>query len=242
MKQCTRRITPTTGGRQGIPGVLASVLVAVAGLALSTQTLAQTDPLPSWNDAPAKQAIVNFVKMTTDKSSSSFVPPEERIVTFDQDGTLWVERAIYTQVVFCLDRVPAVVKEKPELADVEPFKTVLSGDREAIARLSMRDLFKILEATLAGMSVDEFRAEVKKWLDTATDSRWKRPYTQLTYLPMIELLKYLRTNGYRTYIVTDGGQDFVRVYAEEVYGIPPEQVVGTMGGRSTPMTRRANPS
>jgi phosphoserine phosphatase len=170
------------------------------------------------------------VKTTTDQSSSSFVPQEERIATFDQDGTLWVEHPIYTQVLYCLDRVPVVAKEKPELANVEPFKTVLSGDREAIAKLSMDDLFKILEATLTGMSVDEFNAQAKKWLDTARDRRWKRPYTELTYLPMIELLKYLRANDYRTYIVTGGGQDFVRVYAEEVYGIPPEQVVGTIGG------------
>ena len=168
--------------------------------------------------------------MTTDKSSPRFVSHEERIATFDQDGTLWVEHPIYTQVLYCLDRVPAVVKEKPELANVEPFKTVLSGDREAIAKLSMHDLFKILAATLTGMRVDDFRADVKKWLDTAKDSRWKRPYTELTYLPMLELLKYLRDNGYRTYIVTGGGQDFVRVYSEQVYGIPPEQVVGTAGG------------
>jgi len=123
-----------------------------------------------------------------------------------------------------------VVNAKPALAKVEPFKTVLSGNREAIAKLSIDDLLKILAATLTGMSVDEFQAEAKKWLDTARDPRWKRPYTELTYLPMTELLKYLRGNGYRTYIVTGGGQDFVRVYSEEVYGIPPEQVVGSAGG------------
>ena len=120
--------------------------------------------------------------------------------------------------------------EKPELAKVAPFKTVLSGNREAMAKLSMDDLFKILAATLTGMSVGEFNGEAKKWLDTARDPRWKRPYTELTYLPMTELLKYLRANGYKTYIVTGGGQDFVRVYSEAVYGIPPEQVVGTAGG------------
>jgi phosphoserine phosphatase len=198
-------------------------------LATATAALAQSDPLPSWNDGPPKQAIVKFVQDTTDKSSPRFVPQEERIATFDQDGTLWVEHPMYTQVVFCLDRVPAVVKAKLELAKVEPFKTVLSGDREAIAKLSMDDLFKILAATLTGMSVDDFKTEAKKWLDAARDARWKRPYTELTYLPMIELLKYLRANDYRTYIVTGGGQDFVRVYSEEVYGIPPEQVIGTAG-------------
>ena len=206
------------------------MLTVGASLALSLQAFAQTDPLPSWTDGAAKTAINEFVHATTDQSSPKFVPPEERIATFDQDGTLWVEHPMYTQVVYCLDRVPAVVKAKPELAKVEPFKTVLSGNREAIAKLSMDDLFKILAATLTGMSVDEFKTEAKKWLDTARDPRWKRPYTELTYLPMTELLKYLRANGYRTYIVTGGGQDFVRVYAEEVYGIPPEQVVGTAGG------------
>jgi phosphoglycolate phosphatase-like HAD superfamily hydrolase len=208
----------------------ASVVAIVAGLAVATQAIPQTDPLPSWNEGAAKKAIVEFVRVTTDKTSWRFVPPEERIATFDQDGTLWVEHPMYTQVVYCLDRVPAVVKEKPELANVEPFKTVLSGDREALAKLSTDDLLKILAATMTGMSVDVFKAEAKKWLETARDPRWKRHYTELTYVPMLELLKYLRANGYRTYIVTGGGQDFVRVYSEDVYGVPPEQVVGTAGG------------
>jgi hypothetical protein len=132
--------------------------------------------------------------------------------------------------VYCLERVPAVVSKKPELKNVEPFKTVLSGNRQALAKLSMQDLEKILAATLTGMTVEEFRAEVKKWLERAKDPRWHRPYTELVYQPMIEVLRYLRANGYKTYIVTGGGQDFVRVYAEKVYGIPPEQVVGTAGG------------
>ena len=198
-------------------------------LALNIPVQAQ-DPLPSWNQGPAKQAIIDFVKATTDKASPKFVPPGERIATFDQDGTLWVEHPLYTQVLFCLDRVPAVVKAKPELAQVEPFKTVLSGNREAMAKLSRQDLEKILAATLTGMPVDEFYAEAQKWLETARDQRWQRPYTELTYLPMLEVLKYLRANDYKTYIVTGGGQDFVRAYAERVYGIPPEQVVGTAGG------------
>ena len=199
-------------------------------LLLSTVALAQaTDPLPSWNDGAAKKEIMGFVQATTDPASPKFVSPEARIATFDQDGTLWVEHPTYSQLVYCLDRVSAVVKAKPELADTEPFKTVLSGDREAMAKLSKKDLETILVATLTGMSVDQFQAEVKSWLETARDPRWKRPYTELTYLPMIELLKYLRENGYRTYIATGGGQDFVRVYAEAVYGIPPEQVVGTAG-------------
>ena len=208
----------------------ASVVAIVAGLALSTQAIPQTDPLPSWNDGAAKKAIFEFVRATTDKTSPRFVPREERIATFDQDGTLWVEHPLYTQVVYCLDRVPAVVKATRDLANVEPFRTVLSGDRKAIAKLSTDDLLKILEATLTGMSVDEFKAEAKNWLETARDPRWHRHYTELTYIPMLELLKYLRANGYRTYIVTGGGQDFVRVYSEQIYGIPPEQVVGTASG------------
>jgi phosphoglycolate phosphatase-like HAD superfamily hydrolase len=188
------------------------------------------DPLPSWNEGSAKKALIDFLRITTNKDRPSFVPPEQRIVTFDQDGTLWVEHPIYTQVVYCLDRVPAVVKDKPELRDKEPFKTVLSGNREAIAKLSMKELEEILATTLTGMSVVEFQADVKQWLATAKHPRYQRPYTELTYQPMLEVLKFFRANGYKTYIVTGGGQDFVRVYAEQVYGIPPEQVVGTMGG------------
>ena len=223
-------------GREGCPVsprlsfMFARMLALGAALAFGAQALAQTDPLPSWNDGPAKKAIVEFVQTTTTQGSPKFVPAAERIATFDQDGTLWVEHPMYSQVMYCLDRVPAVVKAKPELANVEPFKTVMSGNREAIAKLPEADLFKILAATLTGMSVETFNAEAKKWLETAKDPRWKRPYTELTYLPMQEVLKYLRANGYKTYIVTGGGQDFVRVYSEATYGIPPEQVVGTAGG------------
>jgi len=202
-------------------------------LAGSLPALAQTDPLPSWNDGAAKQAIVTFVKDTTAKGGPKFVPPAERVATFDQDGTLWVEQPMYSQVMYILESVPALVKAKPELAKVTPFSTVLEilkGDRAAVAKLTMPDLEKLAAATLAGMPVETFEAQAKKWLAEAKDPRWKRPYTELTYLPMQEVLKYLRANGYRTYIVTGGGQDFVRVYSEAVYGIPPEQVIGTAGG------------
>ena len=209
-------------------------------LLVFAQAYAQTDPstalgagpLPSWNDGAAKKAIVEFVKSTTEKGSPQFVAPEARIATFDQDGTTWVEQPMYTQVIYCLERVPAVVKAKPDLKDVEPFKTVLSGNREAMAKFTMPQLEMILAATFTGMSVDEFSAEAKKWLEAAKDPRWKRPYTELTYLPMQEVLNYLRANGYKTYIVTGGGQDFVRVYSERVYGIPPEQMVGSAGRTS----------
>jgi hypothetical protein len=206
------------------------LLVLGLGLASCRGAEAQPDPLPSWSDGSAKRAILEFVKATTERSSAAFVPPEQRIATFDQDGTLWVSHPMYTQVVYCVERVPAVVKERPDLADLEPFKTVMSGNRAAIAKLSKDDLVEILEATLTGMSVDQFAAEVKRWLATARDPRWKRRYTELSYAPMIELLAYLRASGFRTYIVTGGGQDFVRVYAQEIYGVPPEQVVGSMGG------------
>ena len=210
-----------------------ALLPVLSGMPLAGIAQAQTTQggsLASWNDGPAKQAILDFVKATTDRASSRFVPPEERIATFDQDGTLWVEHPIYSQVVYCLDRVPAVVEENPKLKNVEPFKTVLSGNREAIAKLSLRDLEKILVATLTGMSVEVFNAEAKKWLTAAKDPRWKRPYTDLIYQPMLEVMQYLRGNGFKTYIVTGGGQDFVRVYSERVYGVPPEQVVGTAAG------------
>ncbi|RZN35797.1 HAD family hydrolase [Bradyrhizobium sp. Leo121] len=216
--------------------VLISILTLLPALSsplLTIPALAQTTsqaPLPSWNDGAAKQAILDFVRVTTDTASPNHVPPENRIAVFDQDGTLWVEHPMYTQVLYCLERVPAVVEKKPELKNVAPFKTVLSGDREAIARLSLRDLEEILAATLTGMSVEEFKAEAKQWIATARDPRWKRPYTELVYQPMLEVLQFLRDNGFKTFIVTGGGQDFVRVYAEQVYGIPPEQVVGTAGG------------
>jgi phosphoglycolate phosphatase-like HAD superfamily hydrolase len=210
-----------------------AVLVALGLIMVGcAQAFAQTDPLPSWNDGAAKKAIVEFVQTTTTQGSPKFVPPAERIATFDQDGTLWVEHPLYSQLMYILERVPARVKAKPELAKVAPFSTVLEilkGDRAAISKLTVPDLEKLAAVTLTGMPVDTFQAEVKTWLAEAKDPRWKKPYTDLTYLPMQEVLKYLRANGYKTYIVTGGGQDFVRVYADATYGIPPEQVVGTSG-------------
>jgi phosphoserine phosphatase len=209
------------------------VVALATGLLLGQGAWAQTDALPSWNDGAAKQAIVDFVRATTTQGSAQFVAPAERVATFDQDGTLWVEHPMYSQVMYCLERVPALVKAKPELAKKPPFSTVLQllhGDRAAMERLTLKDLETVAAATLTGMPVDTFNAEVKKWLAEAKDPRWKRPYTELTYLPMQELMKYLRANGYKTYIVTGGGQDFVRVYSEATYGIPPEQVVGTVAG------------
>jgi phosphoglycolate phosphatase-like HAD superfamily hydrolase len=238
-------IAPSSGVNRRVLLSTLALLPALSGPLLPVSARAQTatasDLLPSWSDGPAKQAILGFVRTTVDRLSPSYVLPEDRIAAFDQDGTLWVEHPMYTQVVYCLERVPAVVANKPELKNVEPFKTVLSGNREAIARLSMRDLEKILVATLTGMPVEEFNAEAKKWLETARDPRWKRPYTEIVYQPMLEVLRYMQENDYKTYIVTGGGQDFVRVYSEKVYGIPPEQVVGTAGGTKFGYTKDGKP-
>ena len=206
-------------------------LPALSGALLSASAPAQavtpSDALPSWNDGPAKQAILDFVRVTTDQTSANFVPPEDRIAEFDQDGTLWVEHPVYTQIVFCLDRVGDLVKAKPQLKNRQPFKTVLSGDREAIAKLSMREFFEIVLATQSGMDVEAFREDVRKWLAAAKHPRWNRPYTELVYQPMIEVLNYMRANGYRTFIATGGSAGFVGEYSEKVYGIPPQQVAGT---------------
>jgi phosphoglycolate phosphatase-like HAD superfamily hydrolase len=186
--------------------------------------------LPSWNDGPAKQAILDFVRDTTTPANPKFVPPEERIATFDQDGTLWVEHPLYGQLMYCIDRVSHLTGDRELLKHVPPFSDVLSGNREAIAKLSKLDFELIAVTTLSGMTVEDFAGEVKNWLAAARDPRWKRPYTDLTYLPMQEVMSYLRASGYKTYIVTGGGEEFVRQYSEHVYGIPPTQVVGSAGG------------
>jgi hypothetical protein len=201
---------------------LSEVVTAAAAQAQTAGGL-----LPSWYDGPAKQAIIDFVRETTTQGSPNFVPPAERIAEFDQDGTLWVEHPIYTQVVYCLEHIGALVKEKPALRNREPFKTVLSGNREAIAKLSMRNFFEIVLSTQSGMAVETFRADVGRWLATAKHPRWNRVYTELVYQPMLEVLGYLRANLYKTFIATGGTGGFVREYSQRVYGIPPEQVAGS---------------
>ena len=204
----------------------ALVLGAAASWSAAGPAGAQSDPLPSWNDGPAKEAILKFVRATTDSASPDFVLPEERVAEFDQDGTLWVEHPVYTQVMYCLERVGPMVKEKPELETREPFKTVLSGDHEAVAKLSMREIFEIVLTTQSGMTVEEFRADVRQWLATAKHPRWKRPYTELVYQPMIEALALLRANGFANFIATGGSASFVREYSGKLYNIPPERVCG----------------
>jgi phosphoglycolate phosphatase-like HAD superfamily hydrolase len=219
-------MAPTMKLIRSLPALLRFMLLC-ALLTLDMRALAQTDPLASWNDGAAKQAIVALVKETTDQSGPKYVPPAERIAVFDQDGTTWVEQPMYTQVMFALHQVGVMAAKDPKLEDVEPFKTVLSGDQAAIAKLSLPDLEKILAATHTGMTVEVFWKNVQDWITTAKHPRFQRLYTELVYQPMLEVMKYLRDNGYRTYIVTGGGQDFVRVYSDRVYGVPPEQVVGT---------------
>jgi phosphoserine phosphatase len=203
---------------------------AVAILALCATAWgvrAADDPLPSWNDGPAKQAILELVEAVTTEGGADYVAPEDRIATFDQDGTLWVEHPIYTQVVFALDRVVALAPEHPEWKTTEPFKTVLSGDKAAMAKLTLRDLEEIVFATHAGMSVEAFAAIAKEWTAKAKNPRWDRLYIEMVYQPMEEVLSLLRANGFRTYIVTGGGQAFVRAYAAQVYGVGPAQVIGS---------------
>ena len=222
---------PSRAGALGRRSLLtvASAAVAASATLAPAETKAQTlaDPLPSWNDGPPKQAILNFIRATTDQSSKNFVAPEDRIATFDQDGTLWVEQPLYAQGFFAIYRVHVMAPQHPEWQTTEPFKTVLSGERSALGKLTERDWFAIVVATHSGMSTAAFSALVEPWLATATNPRFKRPFTDLTYLPMLEVMEYLRVNGFTTYIVTGGGQDFVRVYSRRVYGIPPERIVGS---------------
>ncbi|MGA9855128.1 MAG: HAD family hydrolase [Gammaproteobacteria bacterium] len=205
------------------------MLLALApGLSAIAQGNAQlADPLPSWNAGPAKQAIENFVHATTDASSPQFVPLGDRIATFDQDGTLWTEHPVYAQAMFALQRVGKLAPQHPEWKQKQPFKAIIERDRKAMSQFTEGDWMQIVAATHAGMSTQEFQGIVKEWLATAKDPRFKRPYTDLVYQPMLEVMQYLRANGFRTYIVTGGGQEFVRVYSEQVYGVPPEQVVGS---------------
>jgi phosphoglycolate phosphatase-like HAD superfamily hydrolase len=209
--------------------IAATAMVASAATLSSTESKAQTSahPLPSWNDGQSRQAILDFVRATTDQSSKDFVPPEDRIATFDQDGTLWTEHPVYTQAMFALYRVHVLAPQHPEWQSQEPFKSVLSNDPAALSKFTEKDWFEIVVATHSGMSTEAFRDMVGQWLETAKDPRFKQLFTDLVYQPMREVMEYLRASGFRTYFVTGGGQDFARVYAQRVYGVPPEQVVGS---------------
>jgi phosphoserine phosphatase len=201
--------------------------IAAAAILAGTAALAQEDPLPSWNDGDAKTAIVAFVETVTSESSADFVPAPERIATFDNDGTLWVEHPIYTQLAFALDRVKALAPDHPEWTDTQPFKAVLEGDLEALAAAGEKGLTEIIAATHAGMSTADFETIVTDWIAQARHPRFDKPYTELVYQPMIELIDYLQANDFKTFIVSGGGIEFMRPWTEQVYNIPPEQVVGS---------------
>lgn len=203
-------------------GLAAGLLSAPVGVS------AQTDPLPSWNDGPARQAIVDLVSAVTTEGGPDYVAPGERVATFDQDGTTWVEQPLYGQALFALARLAEIAPQHPEWKEAEPFRSVLSGDPAAIAHFTEKDWVEILTVTHAGMSTADFAALVADWLPKSENPALKRgPVTSLVYQPMLEVMEYLRANGFRTYLVTGGGQEFVRTYSEDVYGIPPQQVVGS---------------
>lgn len=185
------------------------------------------DPLPSWNDGEAKQTVFDFVVRVTDSASPVFVPAPQRIAVFDNDGTLWAERPAYFQLLFAVDRVKALAPDHPEWATQQPFQAVLEGDMEALAASGERGILELVMATHAGMTTDEFESVVRGWLATATHPTTGRPFTEMVYQPMLEILDYLRANGFKTFIVSGGGIEFMRPWTEAVYGIPPEQVVGS---------------
>ena len=214
--------------RRALVSALATLPV-LSGTLFSTSAPAQTaaDPLPSWNDGAAKQTIVNFVTAVTRDGSPDFVPVPQRIATFDNDGTLWCEHPMYAQLAFALDRVKAMAPLHPEWKDKQPFKAVLERDMKTLAESGERGLVELVMVTHAGMTSNEFANIVTDWLATARHPRFNQPYTELVYQPMLELLAYLRANSFKTFIVSGGGVEFMRPWSERVYGVPPEQVVGS---------------
>ncbi len=201
-------------------------LLCAAALLVATLP-AVADPLASWNDGASKARILSFVQGVTDPTGKTYVPPAERIAVFDNDGTLWTEQPMYFQLAFILDRVHALAPQHPEWTTTEPFKSVLAGDMAGVAAAGEHGLLELMAATHAGTTSEEFAGIVADWLATARHPRFKRPYDELTFAPMRELLAYLRANGFKTYIVSGGGVEFMRVFAERVYGVPPEQVIGS---------------
>lgn len=200
----------------------------LAALALTLSARAE-DPLPSWNDTTPKQAITDFVKKVTQKGSPDFVRPEERIATFDNDGTLWAEQPVYFQVFFMADRVKALMPQHPEWKHEKPFASLLKGDMKAVAATGEKGILKLMAATHTGMTTEEFSQIVTDWITTARHPKTGRPFNEMIYQPMVELLRYLRANGFKTFIVSGGGVEFMRPWVEKAYGIPPDQVVGSSG-------------
>jgi hypothetical protein len=208
---------------------LTQVMIAfVVALVVGNLVTAQTrDPLPSWNDGKAKQSIITFVAQVTKAGSPDFVPPAERIAVFDNDGTLWAEQPMYFQLLFAVDRVKVLAPQYPEWKDKEPFASLLKGDVETALAGGKHAILEIIMATHAGNTTEEFEKIVKDWISTAKHPTTKRPYTEMVYQPMLEVLAFLRANGFKTFIVSGGGIEFMRPWSEKVYGVPPEQVIGS---------------
>lgn len=208
--------------------ILAGLLVSAAATSLPGRSaLAQSDPLPSWNDGRAKKSILDFVSAVTREGTPDFVSAPERIATFDNDGTLWCEQPMYVQLAFALDRVKALAGKHPDWKQKQPFKAVLDNDIPALAKAGEKGLVELVMATHSGMTTTEFEKIAADWIKTARHPKFDRPYTELVYQPMLELLGYLRANDFKTFIVSGGGIEFMRPWSERVYGIPPEQVVGS---------------
>jgi phosphoglycolate phosphatase-like HAD superfamily hydrolase len=207
----------------------AYLLLAGFMLLAAAPAQAQTDPLPSWNDGPVKKSITDFVARVTTQGSPDFVAEPERIATFDNDGTLWCEQPFYFQMAFAFDRIKAMAPQHPDWKTKQPFKALLEGDVKTAATAGEKGLLAIVAATHSGMTVTEFDSQVRDWIKTARHPRFKRPYNDLVYQPMLEVLNYLRANGFKTFIVSGGGIDFMRPWAPAAYGIPPEQIVGSSG-------------
>ena len=199
-------------------------ILFVFSVAFSNYLYAQTDPLPSWNDTSTRKYITQFVQSVANPASPDYVEPEDRVAVFDNDGNLWIEQPLYTQLAFAIDRIKAMAPEHPEWKETEPYKSVLNGD---YSKLDKKGLLEIITTTHSGMTTDEFELIASAWFKTSKHPRFKRSYSELIYQPMVELLEYLRANGFKTYIVSGGGIDFMRPVTEKLYGIPPEQVVGT---------------
>jgi phosphoglycolate phosphatase-like HAD superfamily hydrolase len=205
-----------------------SFLIALV-LYAGTASAQASDPLLSWNEGIAKKAITDFVAKVTKVGGPDYVPIPERIAVFDNDGTLWSEQPMYVQMVFAFDRVKALAPQHPEWKEKQPFKAALEGDMKTLLATGEEGLIELMVATHAGMTTDEFTEIVKDWLATAKNPKTKRPYTEMVFQPMIELMAYMRANGFKTYIVSGGGVEFMRVFSEQVYGVPPEQVIGSTG-------------
>jgi phosphoglycolate phosphatase-like HAD superfamily hydrolase len=208
---------------------LLSNFLLFASVSLNCCSAAAQDPLPSWNDGAAKRAITDFVSCAATHGCSGYIAPAERTATFDNDGTLWCEQPMYFQLAFALDRVKALAPQHPEWKDKEPFKSILAGNLATALAGGEKAILQVLAVSHAGMTTDEFDATVRDWLATARHPKFQRPYNECIYQPMLEVLAYLRANGFKTYIVSGGGVEFMRVWAEDAYGIPPEQVVGSSG-------------